>query len=71
MLSIIAVDLDDTIVRSDGVIAQRTIDALLAWEAGGERVVIATRRPPRSAQDHRAAAPPAVDLLQRGHHPAR
>ncbi|MCB0117281.1 MAG: HAD family hydrolase [Caldilineaceae bacterium] len=50
MLSIIAVDLDDTIVRSDGVIAQRTIDALLAWEAGGGRVVIATGRPPRSTR---------------------
>ena len=50
MLSIIAVDLDDTIVRSDGVIAQRTIDALLAWEERGGRVVIATGRPPRSTR---------------------
>lgn len=50
MLSIIAVDLDDTIVRSDGVIAQRTIDALTTWEERGGRVVVATGRPPRSTR---------------------
>jgi 5-amino-6-(5-phospho-D-ribitylamino)uracil phosphatase len=47
MLSVAAVDLDDTIVRSDGTISDRTLDALHAWEAHGGRVIIATGRPPR------------------------
>jgi Cof subfamily protein (haloacid dehalogenase superfamily) len=47
MISVVAVDLDDTIVRSDGTISDRTLDALHAWENAGKRVVIATGRPPR------------------------
>ncbi len=50
MISIVAVDLDETIVRRDGVISQRTLDALNAWEEQGGRVVIATGRPPRSTR---------------------
>jgi Cof subfamily protein (haloacid dehalogenase superfamily) len=49
-ISVVAVDLDDTIVRSDGAISDRTLDALHAWEAGGGRVIIATGRPPRSTR---------------------
>lgn len=47
MLSIAAVDLDDTIVRSDDTISDRTLNALAAWEARGHHVIIATGRPPR------------------------
>ncbi len=47
MISVVAVDLDETIVRSDGTISERTLEALLGWEAAGNRVVIATGRPPR------------------------
>jgi 5-amino-6-(5-phospho-D-ribitylamino)uracil phosphatase len=50
MLSVVAVDLDDTIVRSDGTISDRTLDALHTWEAQGGRVIIATGRPPRSTR---------------------
>jgi Cof subfamily protein (haloacid dehalogenase superfamily) len=47
MYSILAVDLDDTIVRRDRTISERTLAALAAWQGTGRRVVIATGRPPR------------------------
>lgn len=47
MYSILAVDLDDTIVRRDRTISPRTLAALAAWQETGRRVVIATGRPPR------------------------
>ena len=50
MISVVAVDLDDTIVRSDGTISDRTLAALRCWEERGRHVVIATGRPPRSTR---------------------
>jgi Cof subfamily protein (haloacid dehalogenase superfamily) len=49
-ISVVAVDLDDTIVRSDGAISERTLDALHTWEDRGGHVIIATGRPPRSTR---------------------
>lgn len=43
-----AVDLDDTLLRSDGELSPRTLTALQTWLAAGRRVVIATGRPPRT-----------------------
>lgn len=47
MISVLAIDLDDTLVRSDKTISARTLDALKAWEERQNRIVIATGRPPR------------------------
>lgn len=45
--SVVATDLDGTIVRSDGDISARTREALSAAETEGAMVVIVTGRPPR------------------------
>jgi HAD superfamily hydrolase (TIGR01484 family) len=45
---VVALDLDDTLLRSDGTISPRTVDLLRAWRAAGNYVVIATGRPPRN-----------------------
>jgi Cof subfamily protein (haloacid dehalogenase superfamily) len=45
--SVVATDLDGTVVRSDGTISARTRRALDAARAAGALVVIATGRPPR------------------------
>lgn len=45
---VVALDLDDTLLRSDGTISPRTVDLLRAWRAAGHYVVIATGRPPRN-----------------------
>lgn len=45
---VVALDLDDTLLRSDGTISPRTVDLLRRWRAAGNYVVIATGRPPRS-----------------------
>jgi 5-amino-6-(5-phospho-D-ribitylamino)uracil phosphatase len=45
---ILALDLDDTLLRSDGTISARTLRALDSWRAAGHAVVIATGRPTRS-----------------------
>ena len=50
MISVVAVDLDETLLRSDGSVSPRTLTTLAAWEAAGQRLVIATGRPPRSAR---------------------
>lgn len=50
MISVIAIDLDETLIRTDGTVSPRTLEALAAWEAAGHRLVIATGRPPRSAR---------------------
>lgn len=47
MFSIVAVDLDDTLVRSDHSVSDRTLRALVNWTALCGHVVIATGRPPR------------------------
>lgn len=45
---ILALDLDDTLLRSDGTISPRTLRALDNWRVAGHAVVIATGRPTRS-----------------------
>ncbi len=50
MISVLAIDLDETLLRNDGSVSERTLKALAAWEASGRRAVIATGRPPRSAR---------------------
>jgi len=49
--SVVATDLDGTIVRSDGTISPRTRDALGLATAAGATVVIVTGRPPRWMHD--------------------
>lgn len=48
MQQIAAIDLDDTLLRSDGTLSPQTLTVLEAWQASGRRIVIATGRPPRS-----------------------
>ena len=50
MISVLAIDLDETLLRNDGSVSERTLKTLAAWEASGRRTVIATGRPPRSAR---------------------
>lgn len=57
MISVIALDMDDTLLRSDGSISQRTLSLLEKWLLAGNRVVIATGRPPRAVVD---ALPPLL-----------
>lgn len=44
---ILALDLDDTLLRTDKTIGERTLDALRRWLASGHEVIVATGRPPR------------------------
>lgn len=44
---ILALDLDDTLLRSDKTVSERTLAALRRWLAAGHEVVVATGRPPR------------------------
>lgn len=44
---LVATDLDGTIVRSDGTISPRTVDALARVEQAGSTLVFVTGRPPR------------------------
>lgn len=46
-LSVVAVDLDDTIVRSDWTVSERTLRVLDEWHRRRGPVIIATGRPPR------------------------
>lgn len=50
MISVVAVDLDETLLRNDGSVSPRTLATLAGWERAGRKVVIATGRPPRSAR---------------------
>jgi Cof subfamily protein (haloacid dehalogenase superfamily) len=45
---VLALDLDDTLLRSDRTISPRTLELLRCWRARGGQLVIATGRPPRS-----------------------
>src|SRR5512139_2475740 len=62
MPRLVATDLDGTIVRSDGTISARTVDALARVEAAGATLVMVTGRPPRwmhdvaTAVDHHGVA---------------
>ena len=47
MISVLALDLDETLVRSDDTISPRTLALLQAWADAGNHIVIATGRPPR------------------------
>ena len=51
----IATDLDGTIVRSDGTISARTVEALARVEQAGAMLVMVTGRPPRWMADIAAA----------------
>jgi hypothetical protein len=44
---LIATDLDGTLIRRDGTLSKRTIDAVAAADAAGVIVVLVTARPPR------------------------
>ena len=44
---ILALDLDDTLLRTDKTIGERTRQALRRWLDGGHEVIVATGRPPR------------------------
>lgn len=46
-LRLVATDLDGTLVRTDGTISQRSVDALARAEKDGATVVFVTGRPPR------------------------
>jgi len=48
---VIATDLDGTLLRSDGTISERTVDALIAAEEAGLTVVFVTGRPVRWMAD--------------------
>lgn len=50
MYSVLAVDLDDTLLEDSTTISARTMAALDSWQALGRRIVVATGRPPRSAK---------------------
>jgi hypothetical protein len=50
MTSVIAVDLDDTLLRSDKTVSERTFRALDAWQERGSQIVVATGRPRRSME---------------------
>jgi hydroxymethylpyrimidine pyrophosphatase-like HAD family hydrolase len=45
--SLVATDLDGTIIRSDGTLSERTVAAFARIEAAGARFVLVTGRPPR------------------------
>ncbi|MEM7530663.1 MAG: HAD family hydrolase [Chloroflexota bacterium] len=47
-MRILALDMDDTLLQSDGTISNRTLKALDQWQTQGNRIVIATGRPHRS-----------------------
>lgn len=49
-LEIAAIDLDDTLLRSDGSVSPRNLAALQQWQRAGRQIVIATGRPRRSVQ---------------------
>jgi Cof subfamily protein (haloacid dehalogenase superfamily) len=44
---ILALDLDDTLLRGDKTVSDRTLAALRRWLAAGHEIVVATGRPPR------------------------
>lgn len=57
LLTVAALDLDDTLLRSDGSLSARTLAVLRQWQSAGRRLVIATGRP------HRSVAPVLPDEL--------
>jgi Cof subfamily protein (haloacid dehalogenase superfamily) len=59
---ILALDLDDTLLRTDKTIGARTVAALRDWLTAGHEVIVATGRPPRWIQD---ALPPELHSAPR------
>lgn len=59
---ILALDLDDTLLRSDKTVSERTLVALRRWLAAGHEVIVATGRPPRHID---AALPPELHSVPR------
>jgi Cof subfamily protein (haloacid dehalogenase superfamily) len=57
MYMILALDLDDTLLRRDKTVGERTLAALQRWLAAGHEIIVATGRPPRSIA---AALPPEL-----------
>jgi 5-amino-6-(5-phospho-D-ribitylamino)uracil phosphatase len=49
-LAVVAVDLDETLVRSDKSVSPYTLETLRSWRASGKEVIIATGRPPRQTR---------------------
>jgi Cof subfamily protein (haloacid dehalogenase superfamily) len=47
VIKVVALDLDGTLLRSDGTISRATVEAIAGVTAGGIRAVIVTARPPR------------------------
>lgn len=47
MTRVLALDLDGTLLRSDTTISAHTMELLRTWQERGNRLVIATGRPPR------------------------
>ena len=66
--SLVATDLDGTIIRGDGTISARTVAAFARVEAAGARFVLVTGRPPRWMAVDRGhlRAPGDGHLRQRG-----
>lgn len=50
-IAALAIDLDETLVRSDGTVSARTLDRLQAWAERGRHIVIATGRSPRTTAE--------------------
>lgn len=48
---ILALDMDDTLLRRDKSISERTLAALRLWLAAGHEIIVATGRPPRYIAD--------------------
>ena len=59
---ILALDLDDTLLRSDKTVSERTLAALRRWLAAGHEIIVATGRPPRTID---AVLPPELRLAPR------
>lgn len=59
-LAVAAVDLDDTLLRSDGTLSDDTLGVLNDWLAAGRRLVIATGRPPRTIAER--LPPPLLNI---------
>src|SRR6266508_4190949 len=55
--TVAALDLDDTLLCSDGTVSARTLAVLRQWLKAGRRLVIATGRPRRSVP---AVLPPEL-----------
>lgn len=59
---ILALDLDDTLLRTDKTIGARTLQALRRWLGEGHEVIVATGRPPRWVHD---VLPPELHTVPR------